>query len=483
MFSVSADTGKRPIISAVEHYINCYEKRSPEELRDIAHVKRYLELISMDPDFRRSLKEDSGDGSGTFNAWGIDLDPADLGIVRGNNGEGPLKAESGPDFPLQVLWGRWIRDLREFRTKVREDGYSDVADPRFNAWRRRQVERVTGELGYERADSIVHTILCFELSKGCSVGCWFCAFEAQSLQGVFQRVPDNTRLWRDMLHVAVDLFGTAAQTGFCYGATEPHDNPHYLDFIEDVREIVGVLPQTTSAVPAKDLRWTRRLIEMQRKPPSKPSRFSILRLSDLRKLHETFTPEELLRFELLPQNRDSISSKTRAGKTLEKADDPTNRRRGLRVTKNAGTIACVSGFQVNMVDRSIELVSPCSASAERPLGYRVFTRDTFETAQDFGDFIEQAIANHMPLFPPDDRPIAFRGDLKAGPLEDGFVLHSPHRTHSCNGGPHIRYLGWLISQGKHTIPRIVNMLVELGTDIFTVRATIQDLFDKGLLEE
>ncbi|MFC1834011.1 radical SAM family RiPP maturation amino acid epimerase [Thermodesulfobacteriota bacterium] len=475
--------GKRQVISAVEYYSKRFESRTTEELRSIAHVKRFLELFTMDSGFRQALVAPSGNGQTIVDPRGLDVDLSLLARFRKDEKCLPDEQGGGAGFPLMEMWRKWIRDLRAFRSLAREDGYSDVAGSRFNAWRKRQVERVNSEFGDTKGDAIVHPIFCFELSKGCSMGCWFCAFGAEPLKGVFKRTRENSRLWREILQVAVDLFGIAAQTGFCYGATEPYDNPHYLDFVEDFREIVGVLPQTTSAAPVKDLQWTRRLIEMQRRPPAKPSRFSILSLGALRKLHDAFTPEELLRFELLPQNKESITAKARAGRTLEKADDPESKHRGLRIAGNAGSIACVSGFQVNMVDRSIELISPCAASDRRPLGYRVHVAGTFENAQDFGDFIERAIADHMPTTLPDDRPVAFRPDLTAGPVENGFALRSAFKTHTCSGSPHIRFLGWLIAQGKHTPARILNILTEHGADIFSVRSTLQDLFDKGLLEE
>ena len=64
---------------------------------------------------------------------------------------------------------------------------------------------------------------------------------------------ENARLWRAILDHWVDLFGTAAQTGFCYWATDPADNPDYPRFIEDYHAATGNLPQTTTAAPLRDL--------------------------------------------------------------------------------------------------------------------------------------------------------------------------------------------------------------------------------------
>ena len=42
-----------------------------------------------------------------------------------------------------------------------------------------------------------------------------------------------------------------------------------------------------------------------------------------------------------------------------------------------GTIACVSGFLFNMVERNVRLISPCNASERWPLGYRIYDEGTF----------------------------------------------------------------------------------------------------------
>ena len=96
------------------------------------------------------------------------------------------------EYPLAVLRQDWIMDWLTFVKLIRKDGYSHTADPLFNGWRKRQVERVNIEFGTLRADSITHHIFAFELSKGCSVGCWFCALGAQSFKGHYQRTPKNT---------------------------------------------------------------------------------------------------------------------------------------------------------------------------------------------------------------------------------------------------------------------------------------------------
>jgi radical SAM family RiPP maturation amino acid epimerase len=325
--------------------------------------------------------------------------------------------------------------------------------------------------------------MAFELSTGCSVGCWFCALGATRFKGHFKRTPDNVKLWRDVLGTAVDLFGSSVQTSFCYWATEPFDNPNYLDFLQDYREIVGTLPQTTSAAPLRDIVWTKRLMEMQRTGPRFPSRFSITSRNMLQQVHETFSPMELLRYELLMQHGDSSYPKARAGKTLAKENPEGRRPMGRMVAAQPTTIACVSGFFINMMKKSIQLVSPCQANDRWPLGYRTHLTGSFSNGREFGEFIEQAIATCMPLDLPADRPVLFRECFDYESKVKGFTLKSEFSSVSFTGSHFIRTLGDLISQGIHTPADIVGSLLAQGADLFEIRGTLKDLFDKGVLED
>ena len=119
-------------------------------------------------------------------------------------------------WPLLRLWHAQAVDLERAVTAFREAGGCPEANPRFHVWRQRQIRRAKGELG-SVANIIGQAVLSFELSAGCSIGCWFCGVSAERFRGNFAYDRENARLWRGILEESLGLFGTVAQTGFWPG--------------------------------------------------------------------------------------------------------------------------------------------------------------------------------------------------------------------------------------------------------------------------
>ena len=452
-------------------------RRGPEERRLLAHAKRLLERCHADATFAQALIAGE-DLDATAARRGIAIDPrAILPLVSPDHA---AMADRDERWPIARLW----RDFSAERAGL-IGGYQAAGDcaninPRFHAWRLRQIRRCTGEV--TGAGNISHPILAFELSAGCTMGCWFCGISAERFRGHFPYTAENATLWRAVLAQAVDLFGAAAQTGFCYWATDPCDNPDYPEFIADHHAVTGVIPQTTTAAPTRDIALTRRILALHQTHGSVGNRFSILNLKTLDRVHAAFTPEELLEVEMVLQNREAATPRSVAGRARDKRPASNAAAEQARSVEGT-TIACVSGFLVNMVEKTIRLVTPVPSSERWPLGYRTSATARFTDAMSFRSGVAAMIADHMPTAPGGEATLRFRADLRYAALDDGFELIGGHSRIALQGGAAHRLLGDLVSGGTHTPAEVRAQLTGAGSGLFAAAGMVQRLFDHGLLAE
>lgn len=457
------------------------DKISIEEKRLIPHIKRFIECAVGDSAFYAAVRENAAVCGPMLQSRGIlGVDPAQAAALVP---ELPLlkevPASELEDKPQALLWRRYTDATARFREVFHRRGEKTPSN-RFNAWHRRQVNRCYSQLGKETNQAIVHATIAFELSKGCSIGCPFCGLAAEPLKEVFMYSNENARLWQDILDVAVECLGTTVGTGICYWATEPSDNPDYLKFVKDFGKRTGIYPQTTTAAPLRNLDWTRELLESRREHVTTVDRFSILSTNTLHRVHNTFSAEDLALTELIMQHTDSVTGgRARSGRNRKE----TSGSPPLDSVQDH-TIACLSGYLVNMVDRSVRLISPCPPSDRWPLGYRIQAEGSFSGAAELNDFICETIEKCMPEQVMPDDILAFRRDLEFISLpEEGFQLSSKHRLHKMTGSPHLAQLGRLIAQGNLTSWRVIEELMVHHTDILAIMSSIQWLFDQGLLED
>jgi hypothetical protein len=214
-------------------------------------------------------------------------------------------------------------------------------------------------------------------------------------------------------------------------------------------------------------------------------RFSVLTLRALAAIHAEFTPEELLPVELVLHTKGSLVPITLAGRARQRRDRLEGAGLATRLAPlewPGGTIACVSGFLVNMVERRVRLIAPCRPSDTNPLGYLTLSQAGFATAAEFRHVLEAMIAAHMPESLGSGEPVGFRSDLAYEPAGEGFRLGNGRTTHTVAGQPFTRKLGELIAGGDRTPGEIVAELLADGADIFLLASAIQEIFDLGLIE-
>lgn len=451
--------------------------RSEPELERLSLIKRFMEYLTGDADFRAALTVNATDIQPVLVHYGLDLDADGLRPLFDRRYMEHRFERNDGRWPDARLWDSFISDKLKYRSTLRASGSTARLNPRFEAWRRRQIGRCAGELGTQ-SDGIVHALVSYELSKGCSVGCWFCGISAERFGGHFPYTPDNRDLWRGVVGAMVDRFGDAVGTGFCYWATDPCDNPDYARFLADHHAATGIVPQTTTAAPLKNIALTRSILEFSERYPTTINRFSILTTPILRRVFAAFTPRELLGVELVMQQKDSIIPKSLAGRAIEKAGT-----KSLAVSDAPATIACVTGFLVNMPERRIRLVSPTRSCAEWPDGFRVFAERGFEDARSFGlaidAMMDDVIRNEFDA----GDIVRFRPGLSVDTIANGFVARANGGQQTYRHDRFGRQLGELLLEGRRTFSEVVARLCDPASPDLELIGQMQSLLDCGLLDD
>ncbi len=351
------------------------------------------------------------------------------------------------------------------------------ADPRFKAWRNRQLNRCKSQIHPQYHQGLGHYPACFELSRGCSVGCWFCGISAPKLDDIFLHNEENTNLWRQVLELLKRKLGDEVSSSFCYWATDPLDNPDYEKFCLDFHQILGKFPYTSTAQAWKYPERVKALLELSRKKGRTNNRFSILSLKMLNQIHQQFNAQELATVEFAFQNPEALSSKAIVGKANKRTQNPSTQ------ISEQPSIACVTGFLFNMVERSVKLISPCPASNQWPDGYIVFDEGKFSDIISLENLIEKMISRNMSECVTDNRKLKFREDIKYESLPNGFQLSTRIITRKFSNQPKLRELGKALHTGIFGMREIVSLMKNFGVPEANTLYFLNLLLNKGVFED
>lgn len=446
----------------------------------IAHAKRFKERYTADPEFREQVAIDPRKAAKNYH---IDIDPEE---IRPSWDPVAGKRYSEENLPLSRLMELCIAHYRfMIDWSARHKDGKNIPIPNFKIWRQQQIARSNSELGGHLNSRIVHAPVCFELSSGCTVGCWFCAISADKYKGSFSYTPENRLLWKEVLGVVRGITGDSAGAGFCYWGTDPMDNPDYEKFIIDYHSIIGSLPATNTAMAHKHLTRVKSLTKMWKHYDFTCNHLSILTVNILNQIHKEFTAEELVWTNLNLVNKDSTTKKVTAGRAREKLiklSEKSEEYQEIKAELGQGTIACVSGFLFNMVEKTVKLISPCKADEHWPKGYMILNEGTFTCGKDLKTLLEGMIEKNMPLSIPNNQVVKFRANLQYKPLSNGFELVSEYQTQKIENPYYGRELGELAQKGSHTVDEILETIIKLGAARDEIYTSIDMLFKNGLLD-
>ena len=448
------------------------EKIESDYLKEVAEAKYFLELLTMEPDFKQNLEREP---EKILQQYKINHKFTDLQLLYD---EEKLLAYKKKNKELPLIVRRYQSFIKE-KLLFREEMQKNKCAPQnkiMREWRQRQVNRCWGELG-GRNQSIIHTPVIFELNLGCSVGCPFCGVNAPKLTLVCDYAA-NKELWQNILKTTKEIIGEAAGMGTCYYATEPLDNPDYEKFSQDFYAVFQRIPQVTTAVPLRDI--TRTKAVLQHMLDTKPTifRFSVRSLAQLRELHQAFRPEELLFVELLPQFSAAPNNSFSAVGRARKADAEEN---------TGETISCISGFIINMAEKSVRLITPCGADKEHPTGEICLGKEFFTSEQDFALIISKMIKEKMQNELDPQKKIKFYSYFQYQEEDIGFSLMSKtgFKVHFKGNNEALLYqkLGQEIVKGEKNRLELVSCLYEKGFAPANIFLALNTLFKAGVLEE
>ena len=496
------------------HYVDTFAGYSSEEIQTLAEVKRFVECFHGDRVFRQAVEAGgkiTDEQRQTLKDIGVTFEPEamapmwlhrdildSLHVLVANHDDlddapSDVQAALAP-YPEMRLWLGWRHRVdRVSMTGKILASHRGTLSPEYTAWRGRRVAAIRNELG-PFGWALDHPAFAVEMAVGCSVGCGFCAFDAGKLQTVFDlSKPRNRELVRDVAMGMMNVLGWPARHGMLYWSTEPHDNPHYVKLLEFWQELTGAILCTATARADDD--WVRELIEYYSREPVQWPRISVLSRKIMYRLHKTFTPLEMRDTTLLMQQKDfeDFRAKVPGGrdrmlKQLVDADDLRdvdfeNLPEGFAPPQ--GSIACISGLLVNMVERTVKLISPCYTTVEYRYGYRVFDETTFEPGEKgFEAALQRIIGRSMVTQPYSDMPLQWRDDLKVVPQPDGVTLLSPTIRRDFRGGEIHLVTADLVSRGDMTFGQVFDVMSDnprIGP--MAAMAMLNSLFRKGLLCE
>ena len=389
-----------------------------KECTPFAAFKRCIEYYEADPDFRARFLSDGR--KAIANLGFADLPDADAAVegIR----QICIKGIGTLDDRTQVI-NPYLKMFFSTADEVSETVRYNHTECRF---RNRELyvyaNRVRNRCRMEnrvlrRQENVHYYPLGFELGYGCRAQCSFCGLAAPPFEENFRYTDANRKLWRELLTGLRRRLGPIAATSACYFATEPFDNPDYERFLNDFEEIMGGLPQTTTAaadIDAVRVKAFMARVGEERLRREATVRFSVRSLSQFRRIMELYSPDELKYVELLMNNPESLSRYSDTGRARLSSAIPDEKRCRY-------SISCIAGILVNMARRTIRFIEPMLPDARYPTGIRTRAEAGFDEADAFFRETEQMYAEYAAGFLRPERIVTLNPNIRTE--TEGNIIH------------------------------------------------------------
>ena len=459
-----------------------YWRDSTNYQEGLPQFKRGIERWVNDFRFRSEFELDS---IRALQNRGFDFDVLSLEVMVDND-KAKLYPYSNDDTPILVKEYRdFIVAKKKHCIQIRD---SHPKHPLWGQWRKRMIGATLWKDGPKKHAKLVHAPFAIELTDGCSVGCWFCGVDSKKYNGHLEINAKTEAMWRRLLETFRSTCGAeSAQHGFCYWATDPFDHPEYEWFLEEFHTILGYWPQTTTAQVMKHADRMRKLLNHIQKRNAFVQRFSMVRSGDFNAIHDFFTPEELFMCELIPQFDDRLSPKATAGRvrSLVKKRQDDNKDIPFHYNLGAtGSIACVSGFLVNLVDQSLKLIAPCDASDRWPLGYRLLGEGRFESVMEIEPLILSMLDKYInSTLIADDILVPHREIEFTCPDDSSLAITKFGYTLTLRNLSKPEEFAELLKNAPITVGDVCSERSRSGIDNVYTSITLNQLFDHGIFDE
>jgi radical SAM family RiPP maturation amino acid epimerase len=358
----------------------------------------------------------------------------------------------------------------------------------WETWRQRMVLATLWREGPVKYQRLVHAPFTIELTEGCTVGCWFCGVDAEKFQKPVELNNGTKDLYTSILHAFDQLAGNeSAQTGFLYWATDPLDHPEYEWFLNEFHENLGFWPQTTTAQGMQHADRLRKMFKTIKNKNAFVQRFSMIRKKDLKEIRNYFTPEELFLCEQIPQYDNELSPKATSGRTRDIVlkKQAAGKKVGFHYNlEDTSSIACISGFLINLVNKSIKLITPCNATDKWPLGYRILGEAIFNEKESAYETIKKLLDENIEnTFKLESKVKLIRGVNLACIENTKLRFERFGYETSIENIKEPEAYSKLIQDGNYTMSEICEKLAELKINTVDSMITLYKIRDLGVLDE